>query len=162
MKIVNKNKNMIIYINKQELPDINIKNKIDLELYFKSLFLKLKDYYNIKLTGSYDITVYQDDYYGIVIELIKNNSDYYEYFDNQIDMCILIKDKNPFLYKLDDYFALNDKIINNAKMFYYNDNIYLELTNNISTRDYNVLIEHSDDIIFNSSGIIKKLKDINI
>ena len=104
MKIcINDDINTVIYINKEYSSDIDFSNELEIENYFKKIFNKLKTFYNISIKGFYNIDVYLDNYYGIVLNLEKENIDYYDYFDNHIDMQFRIKKYSSFLYKLNDF-----------------------------------------------------------
>lgn len=84
-------------------------------------------YYNIKLKGFYDATIYYDKRYGNIVELKKDDiNNYYDY--SKLDFHILnIEDK--FLFEIDDIFYIK------LKYFYlYNDKYYIELRD-----DYNEL-----------------------
>lgn len=149
MKLESKENILIIYLKKQLIDTIDFTKKNELEKYFKELFLKLKEYYNIKINGYYNINVYIDEFYGVVLELQKEELDYYEYFDNQVDMHILTEEVQ-FLYLIEDYFIINE--LNISKLYYYKDKYYI--LPNINT-DYNYLLENSEVIYKNTKEIIK-------
>ena len=58
-----------IYIKKEFIHDVDLKKEEDLEKYLKKLFKTLRNKYNITIEGFYDITVYIDNYYGVVLHL---------------------------------------------------------------------------------------------
>lgn len=149
MKLESKENILIIYLKKQLIDTIDFTKKNELEKYFKELFLKLKEYYNIKINGYYNINVYIDEFYGVVLELQKEELDYYEYFDNQVDMHILTEEVQ-FLYLIEDYFIINE--LNISKLYYYKDKYYI--LPNINT-DYNYLLENSEVVYKNTKEIIK-------
>ena len=149
MKLESKENILIIYLKKQLIDTIDFTKKNELEKYFKELFLKLKEYYNIKINGYYNINVYIDEFYGVVLELQKEELDYYDYFDNQVDMHILTEEVQ-FLYLIEDYFIINE--LNISKLYYYKDKYYI--LPNINT-DYNYLLENSEVIYKNTKEIIK-------
>ena len=92
---------LVIYLF-NNVNDYNFKDEIHIEECLRKLFKKMNEYYNIKLKGFYNVNVYLDLYYGIVLELRKEKIEYYDFLDNQIDMKIIIN-KNKFLYLVDDY-----------------------------------------------------------
>lgn len=149
MKLESKENILIIYLKKQLIDTIDFTKKNELEKYFKELFLKLKEYYNIKINGYYNINVYIDEFYGVVLELQKEELDYYDYFDNQVDMHILTEEVQ-FLYLIEDYFIINE--LNISKLYYYKDKYYI--LPNINT-DYNYLLENSEVVYKNTKEIIK-------
>ena len=90
-----------IYIKKYLIEDIDFSIKSDIEKYLKKLFKILNNKYNIAVEGFYNITVYIDKYYGIILHLEKEELDYYEYYKNQVDMR-LVTVHTDFMYEVDD------------------------------------------------------------
>ena len=127
-----------IYIIKDKL-NIEFNNDRALEKYLKELFKVLKDDYSVNIEGFYDVVIYIDKYYGIVIHMEKENLDYYNYY-KEVDMRISIKN-STFLYQVDDY-------IKNKKIHIINNNMYLEITN---PSDLIYIIENSNSILYNYS-----------
>ena len=155
MKIViNSNDDFILFFNK--LNDISLDDNYEEE--FKKIFLKLKRYYSINISGFYNVYVYIDNYYGTILRVIKDEFDLYY---KQIDMHITIENIN-FLYKVSDYFFI--KNLNNYNIYYYNSCFYLEIIEKLIDKDMMNLIENSE-IIYNDIDIIrnkgKKIKVIN-
>ena len=60
-----------IYIKKCFIDNIDFSIKEDIEKYLKKLFKTLSKKYNLKIEGFYNITVYIDKYYGIILHLEK-------------------------------------------------------------------------------------------
>lgn len=153
MKIVNLDENcMTIFLNKFYLKELNFDVKQDLENYFKQLFLKLKRYYNIIISGYYNIDVYIDNNYGLVMNLTKEDIEYYDYFDNQIDMRISIKNCR-FLYAIDDPLCL--KWLNNSDIYVYKDKFYLDFNDEISDAGMMCLLEFSEIIYDEQADVIR-------
>lgn len=149
MKLESKENILIIYLKKQLIEKIDFTKKDELEKYFKELFLRLKEYYNIKISGYYNINVYIDEFYGVALELQKEELDYYDYFDNQVDMHIITEELN-FLYSIEDYFVTKE--LDFSKLYYYKDKYYI--SSNINT-NYSYLLENSEIIYKNTKEIIK-------
>ena len=144
--------NIVIYINdKIELNDIN-----DIKVYLKNLFIKIKD--RINISGFYDSFIYKDKRYGMIIELIKDDSDYFDYLD-EIDMHITLED-TVFLYQINDIF-IDNKIINNNSIYLYDNKYYLKLNNKLNDIDFSKLLEVSE-LVYKDTNIIlncgKKIK----
>lgn len=118
--IVNDELNTIIFLNKMIIESIDFLDKEDAEDYFRQLFLKLKERYNIVINGYYILNLYIDEYYGMIIELKKEEMDYFDYYDNQIDMKIVINNEMNFLYEIEM-----------GKILEYSTIIYNEETNDI-------------------------------
>lgn len=158
MKIVNLDNNcMTIFLNKYYLNDINFDIKKDLESYFKNLFLKLKKYYDINICGYYNIDVYIDNKYGLIMKLTKEEIEYYDYFDNQIDMRITLSN-NKFLYNVNDPFIFDDII--NYNLYLYKGKYYIDLIGEISDSIMMKLIEFSDVVFDDEVDSIRKSSKI--
>ena len=80
-----------VYVKKEKLKKINIKNKSELEKYIKEIIEVLKNIYNIKVEGFYDVNVYIDKHYGIILNFNKEKLEYYDYF-NGIEINVIIKE----------------------------------------------------------------------
>lgn len=160
MKVVfNDELNFVVFLNNIYIDNINFDNKVDLEKYFRKIFSNLRDFYDVEINGYYDIKVYHDNNYGIIIELQKDDSDYFDYFDNQIDMRINNIKNECFLYKINDYILFNST--NWCEYYLYKTNIYVKINNEISKSDYFYLLENSE-IIYNeeANNILKYGKKI--
>lgn len=128
-----------IYIKRELIDNIDFNNKIDLEKYLKKLFKILKNKYDIVIEGFYDITVYIDKYYGVVIHLEKDDVEYYDYFKNQVDMRIITIDTD-FLYLVDD---IPQNLLNKVDVIIIDKNIYLKIKENLSKVEMMKLLEIS-------------------
>lgn len=139
MKIIN-DEIMKIYLNKDYLKYKNY-NISKIEENFKQIFETLKYCYNIEINGFYDIDVYIDKNYGIIIEMKKEDIDF-DFYD-QVDMKISFHNQK-FLYQIDD-------IKKYKKIYKYKNKFY--------TNKYD--IEHSIPI-YKTNDIFKYAKVIEI
>ena len=146
--IINDNE-FVIYLYKN-IDDFDFKNEICVEECLRKLFIKLNDYYGIKIEGYYNVDVYIDLLYGFVLVLKKEEFEYYDFYYNQVDMKITIK-RNKFLYLVDNY----NFDLNNYEVYKLLHNIYLLPKKKLSYIELANLIEKSK-IIYNSDDIIKK------
>lgn len=146
--------NMIIYLNNNHIKSIDFNKKEDLENYFKTLFVKLREHYDIDINGFYNINAYKDKNYGLVLELEKEDIDYMDYFNGQVDMNIIFENNSVFLYEIDDYFNIDKKILNKINIYKYNEKIYLQIIDDISEINMGKILEFSK-IIYNDKRIIK-------
>lgn len=128
-----------IYIKRELINNINFNNKEELEIYLKKLFKILKDKYNIIIEGFYDITVYLDKYYGVVLHLEKDDTDYYDYYKNQVDMRIL-NIETEFLYLVDD---IPNYLLNKVDIVIKKDKIYLKIKEELTKIEMMKLLEIS-------------------
>ena len=113
-----------------------------------SLELNGSNYYDIEIKGFYDIDVYSDKNYGIILDIYKDDIDFEPIF-NTIDMKITINKEN-FLYKLKDY-----RFQNWGNVYYYHNFYYLEITKEISVKDIMLLMENAT-IVYKDIDIVKK------
>ena len=144
MKTIIKNDKIIVFLNGQFIQTDN------LDKYFRKLLLSLNKKYEIPLKGYYNINVYEDKNYGMVLELIYEDMEYYNYFD-QIDLNINIMADNEFLYKIKYEFL--DNITNNGIVCYkYNNELYLQLKNQKNLFHILEFIE----VVYDKTSEIKK------
>lgn len=128
-----------IYVKKYLIEGIDFSIKSDIEKYLKKLFKTLNNKYNIVVEGFYNITVYMDKYYGIVLHLEKEELDYYEYYKNQVDMRLVTVHTN-FMYEVDD---IPFDILNKVKISNKNETIYLTLKERLTDLEMMKLLENS-------------------
>ena len=136
MHIKKENNLLIIY-----LPNKLFDSNQDVEKYFYTLFSKLKNNYNISISGYCDISIYSDEYYGHVIEIKREE---FDYLDSNIEMNIKIK-KTNFLYEI-------DTITNYGTIYKYHNKFYLKLNKKITNNKYYQLLENSN-LIYNDLTI---------
>ena len=67
--------NYTLYLNNLYIKDLNLDNKEDIENYLKKLFLIIKDRYDIDISGMFEIDIYVNNKYGIVIDIFKEDLD---------------------------------------------------------------------------------------
>lgn len=134
-----------IYIKKELIDNIDFNNKNDLEKYLKKLFKILKNKYEIIIEGFYDITVYVDKYYGVVIHMEKDDVEYYDYFKSQVDMRIITIDTN-FLYLVDD---IPEYLLNKVEVIIIEKDIYLKLKEELNKVEMMNLLEISKVVFDN-------------
>jgi len=128
-----------IYVKKYLIEGINFSVKSEIEEYLKKLFKILNTKYNLVIEGLYNITVYVDKYYGIILHLEKENIDYYEYYKNQVDMR-LITINTEFMYEVDD---IPTNILNKVNVSIKDKNIYLILKEELNNLEMMELLENS-------------------
>lgn len=132
--------NLILFLNNMTIPKVDFEDREELEEYFRALFLKLKDVYQVVIQGYYNIDIYIDSFYGAVIEIEKEELDYFEYDDNQVDMRICIH-QTSILYELEEYIPLNPK---EYDMIWYGNKWYAKLKQKVNDIYLGRLLEHSD------------------
>lgn len=131
--------------------DFSLEENIDeLESKFRDIFLKLKNLYNMDIEGYYKIDIYKDNYYGMIVEIKREELDYFDYFDNQIEMRISIHEEHSILYEFDDFFSLNYSLLSKMRFYIYHDKIYGEVKEEISKIEGAYLQEQCTSIIYGS------------
>ncbi|MFA5407698.1 MAG: hypothetical protein WC343_02890 [Bacilli bacterium] len=140
-----------IYLSKYYLPNFKLDDKQWVEDYFKQMFINLKNNRHLDIYGYYNIRVYANKQYGLIIDVFKLSNDYFKMPGNKVDMKIMIDRDNNFLYEVEDYFiakSLNESI----KDIYFKDGkFYLELSDIVDEISYYSLMEHSK-IVFNDNA----------
>ena len=132
-----------VYIKKEELKDINIKNKEEVEKYLKQLIKRIMKIYKIIIEGFYDVNIYIDKYYGIMINFNKERLEYYDYFNGQVEMNINLKEIS-FLYEVND---IPIKLLNKLETIKIDNNLYLKIIKELNQKEFMNLIEHTEKII---------------
>ena len=128
-----------IYIKKELIDNIDFNSKEDLEKYLKKLFKNLKNKYNVVIEGFYNITVYIDKYYGVILHLEKDELEYYSYFKNQVDMRIITFD-TEFLYLVDD---IPINLLNKFDVIEKENELYLKVKKELTKLEMMQLLENS-------------------
>lgn len=134
---------------------IDFRNENSVKKHLKDIFFKIKDYYNIKIEGYYEVDVYINEYYGIILELKKQNFDYYDYLENEIEMKIKIH-REKYLYMIENY----NVNMNKYDIFKLDNNLYLCPKEKLSQIEMAKLVENAK-LIYDSSDIIKKVIKID-
>jgi len=143
VKIKISDETIIIYLYNQNL---ELSNNIELVKKIKSILIKINDNYEFDLGGIYTVLIYENIYYGYVIEINKIKE--FEYSD-YIDLKINIKYNQTFYVVFDNY-----KYIEDYDNVYFNNNKYvlnisqLKNTNNVFEfgdivyNDYSIMLDY--------------------
>lgn len=154
MKVVFYDSNYFnVYLNKYYIKDINFRDSDDVESQFKKIFNNLKKNYKIDIKGFYDVDVYINDNYGVILEIEKEDIDFISMKDESVDMRIKFKMNSKFLYEIDDFFIINDLNKEDADIYYHNNKFYIDLKKELNLKDMMRLIENSK-IIYNNIDTI--------
>lgn len=140
--------NIVIFINQKSI-NFNYRIKEKIEDYIKKLIIKIKKIYKIKISGSYEVLIYQNNNYGLIIEM--NKIDDLEFFPELIDLKINVYYDSEIFIEINDYFLIS----NYKNIYYYDDKYYINIKN-ISNKDQLCLSEFSNYIYGNSIKNIKK------
>lgn len=137
VSIENEN-NFIVFLNNKKF---DFQDKENLENHFRDIFNQIKNRYKIEVNGYYDIVVYKDNLYGMILSMEKEDIEYFDYFDNQVEMRIIISPYDKFVYKVENN-NLNVPI-NNCEIFSYLGNMYIIPNNNIKKIEFAEILEYT-------------------
>lgn len=143
-----------IYLNKQYLKNVDLNDTKTI----KNIIKKINTKYNIDIYGYIETKIYIDKNYGIIINLKKEELDYFDYFNDEIEMNIEIIN-DSFLYKIEDY---NKDLIKDKTIYKYKDNLYINI-DKIDNINLGKIIEISE-IIYGekAQNIIEKNNIIEV
>lgn len=139
MKVEMLSNTIIVYLldNKKYNEDSDIKKILI------NVFDNLKKYYNITFTSDYNLELYINRYYGMILEITENEDLIY---DDIVNLKLNVLRDTLFLYEVDDPLEYI-----NYEIYYYNDKFYV----NAKRKDIN-LIENSNlvygDIVYKIIG----------
>ena len=135
--------------------NIDIYNPLELQDITTKIYKYISK--NNKLNKLIVIDIYPDNNYGIIITL----KDYKKtHFKDEIEVKINIHNNKNILYKI-DYFNIKNKNIK-GKIYYYDNNFYLEIDKVLNNSDYMHILEESEVIYEESDEIKNKGVKINI
>ena len=156
LEILDENNFVLFIIDKNNIP---ILEESKISEYLRKIFLKIKDKYHIDIYGYYNVIIFLDDNYGMIIKL-NREEEYLSYYDKQIEMKIIISD-DEILYKIENIYMIDDALLNKGELYLYKNELYLRITKEISFIELGLLIENSR-IIFENTNEIKKGEKIEI
>lgn len=139
MKVEMLSNTIIVYL----LDNKKYNEESDIKKILINVFDNLEKYYNITFTSDYNLELYINRYYGMILE-IKENEDFI--YDDIVNLKLNILRDTLFLYEVDDPLEYI-----NYEIYYYNDKFYV----NAKREDIN-LIENSNlvygDIVYKIIG----------
>ena len=111
--------NIIVFLNKMKIKERLLLSSSYLEQYFRNVFQMLQKKYQVNINGYYTVTLYQDSIYGVIVDIKKDFVDYFDYYENQVDMKIEVSKSTNFLYKLDGLSFLTDQVYSFVNVYIY-------------------------------------------
>lgn len=155
MKLVYEDDKLVLYLNKMYIHSLDFSDKEMLQKYMKRLFLKISTRYDIEFDGYYIVKLYVDMNYGVIIEVLKEELEYLDYFSNQIEMNTEVI-HGSFLYEISD---VNKQNLEYFVLYKFNDKLYIKVKNQVSDIQMGKLLEHSKIIYgIEADNIIRKGK----
>lgn len=139
MKVEMLSNTIIVYL----LDNNKYNEDSDIKKILINVFDNLEKYYNITFTSDYDLELYINRYYGMILEITENEDFIY---DDIVNLKLNVLRDTLFLYEVDDPLEYI-----NYEIYYYNDKFYV----NAKREDIN-LIEDSNlvygDIVYKIIG----------
>ena len=149
MKIEVDNAKIIIYLYNYFFKNYEKKSLVD---EIKKIFLRLIKYYDIEIKGVYEVLIYQNDKYGTILEIIKQEE---LLFPNDfIDIKVKFYKNINFYLRTKDYFILKD--YSNVKYYngYYYINI-LDVDNILKVLEFTKILYKEKDNYLDKMKLIK-------
>ena len=142
----------IIYLNKCDLDEVDTSNYPELKRRLTKIFKGIKKNGLIN-PGFYEVEAYINKDYGVILEVKREYEDYLELLKGDIDLRVLVNYNQIFLYKTNDAQIINrDK----TNVYYYDEGVYLELMNNLTRKEWGILLENSIIIYGDVTNDIKQ------
>lgn len=139
MKVEMLSNTIIVYL----LDNNKYNEESDIKKILIDVFDNLEKYYNITFTSDYDLELYINRYYGMILEITENEDFIY---DDIVNLKLNVLRDTLFLYEVDDPLEYI-----NYEIYYYNDKFYV----NAKREDID-LIENSNlvygDIVYKIIG----------
>ncbi len=141
MKVITeKENNIFLYLPRFQL-DFNVMNQVEKEL--RDIFLRLKYYYSVNIQGFYEVKVYKDTHYGIILELKKDTLEYFDYYEDEIEMRIELIEVD-FIYEVRDILELPKDILKKSEVYLDKNKYYVKVKEDLDMAQLleNVLVFH--------------------
>lgn len=151
MKVV-VGENIILY-----LPNttIDFENLEQIEDDLRNILKRLKYYYHLDIQGFYEVKVYKNCYYGLILEFKEEDIGYFDYHDGEIDMRLEIMDVD-FIYEIRDILELPREIFEKSTIYLHKNKYYLKPKEQL---DMSLLLENVVSIHYESEPFLFKEKN---
>lgn len=153
MKIKFEDELLIIYLYNTKL---DLKEISNLTKDIKKILVKVVRNYQIVLSGIYQVIIYENKYYGYVLELLQiKEFDYSDFIDLKIE----IKSNQDFYFIVENYDFLEDL----ANVYYKNGSYFVKIDENFNINnkiEYGEIVYKNVGLLTNGSVKIA-LKNVN-
>jgi len=149
--------NIIVFLNKFNIKNIDFKNRDNIEQNFRNIFLKLKHVYGLDIKGYYNINIYMDEYYGATLEIEHEDIEYFDYFDNKVDMRVNVISDCNFLYKTKDIFMISKEILKKIDLHSFKDEYYIRLKKELTDYEMGIILENGELVYGDITSDILKI-----
>lgn len=151
--------NIVVFLDKIYLQNLDLTDQKVIEKKLIKLINKIQNKYIIDLNGYYNVFIYKDKNYGLIIDMKKEELEYLDYFNNQIELNIeLIEDS--FLYKIDDIFNINKTLLSKFVIYKDGETIYLKAKNDLNSIELGTILENGEIVYGNKAQKIKRKSQI--
>ena len=145
-------KKLIKLINK-----IQNKYTVDLNGYYN--VNKIQNKYTVDLNGYYNVYIHKDTNYGLIVDMQKEDLEYIDYFNNQLELNIEVVE-DSFLYKIEDIFTINKHLLNKFIIYKNGYMFYLKPKENLSNIELGIILENAEIIYGKEAKTIKNKSQI--
>lgn len=159
MKCIFEDNIILIYVQKSNINEKNFEKLSYIEEYFKNIFLKIKQKYNIDMNGFYFVNVYIDSIYGIILEIKEEKLEFIDYYDDAVDMKLSLY-QEPFLYRIEDILDLQKSLKPKFDIYLYQNNWYIKPKDLTEDTLLYKILEYTEIIYKDTSKIINYGKKI--
>ena len=135
--------NIVIFLDKVYLQNLDLTNQNLIEKKLVKLINKLQNKYTIDLNGYYNVYIHKDINYGLIIDMQKEELEYIDYFNNQLELNIEIIE-DSFLYKIEDIFTINKNLLNKFIIYKNGYTFYLKPKANLSSIELGMILENAE------------------
>lgn len=129
---------LLVKIFKDNLINFDVYDKEQIMDLFKDIFMKIKDKY--KLSGLFDVDIYVNNEYGMIIEIYNLC-----FYNGEVDIKIRFHLDSIFLTEIN-----SNELLDYEAVYYYNEKFYGEFKD---FRDEDVIYKNVDLIINNGIKI---------
>lgn len=150
---------IVIFLDKIYLQKLKLNNPKTMEKKLIKLINKIQNQNNINLNGYYNVYLYKDDNYGLIIDMQKENLEYLDYFNNQIELNIEIIE-DTFLYKVDDIFNISKNLLNKFIIYKVSEDIYIKVKKEITSIELGIILENAEVVYGSNAKRIKRKSQI--
>ena len=151
--------NIVIFLDKIYLKKLNLTDQNLLEKKLIKLINKIQNKFTLDLNGYYNMYIYKDKNYGLIIDMQKEDIEYLDYFNNQIELNIEVIEES-FLYKVEDVFNITKSILDKFIIYKNGDTIYLKAKEKINNIELGIILENGEIIYGKEANTIKKNSQI--
>lgn len=131
--------------------DFSLEEDIEeLENNFRNIFIRLRDLYDIDIQGYFRVDIYKDKYIGIIVDIKKEDMEFFDYLDGQIDMHISIHADEVILFEVDDLYLISNTLTNKIAYYIYHDKFYINVKEALTKFEKSYLLEFSNSILYGS------------